>query len=88
MAHAQHEQCSPRSPSLKEGIDDDQQEEIDEIFKNRRGISSSEKVRLQVEKWFDAWRFLFPGVKEPSHPCKKEFVYHRDTPVRLTIKRE
>jgi len=65
MDHGQNEQCSPRSPSLKEGINDDQQEEIDEIFKTKRGISSSEKAKLQIEKWFDAWRILFPGVKEP-----------------------
>ena len=70
MAHRRHEPCSPRSPSLKEGIDDSQQEKLDNLLKTKRGMSYSQKVDLEMEKWFDAWRILFPEDKElPSNPC-------------------
>jgi hypothetical protein len=58
--------CSNGLPSLKEGIDDGQWEEIEIVLKSKKG----EKHINDVSRWYSIWGILFPGVKEPSNPCR------------------
>ncbi|KAH8656116.1 hypothetical protein BGZ60DRAFT_417808 [Tricladium varicosporioides] len=66
--HQRSEICSKNLPALKEGIDDGQWAKIESIIKAKKGISLAEKRKHDIEKWFDIWRIIFPGVSPPSNP--------------------
>jgi hypothetical protein len=55
--------CEPadRPPSMNDAIDDCQWARIEALFR-RRG----QKGVDDISRWYEVWRILFPGVKEPS----------------------
>jgi hypothetical protein len=55
--------CEPadRPPSMNDAIDDCQWARIEALFR-RRG----QKGVDDISRWYEIWRILFPGVKEPS----------------------
>jgi hypothetical protein len=58
--------CSKGPPILKEGIDDGQWEEIERVLSSKKG----QKQVNDITRWFAVWQILFPGVAEPSNPCR------------------
>ncbi len=61
--------CIIGEDDLKEGIGDPQWDEIKVVLsaQGRRRIND-------VSRWYAIWKILFPGVEEPSNPCKHEKV--------------
>ena len=57
------ESCPLRDASLKEGVDEVQWAKLDK--QNRRKNAEAHRV----EKWFEIWDVLFPGVPRPDSPC-------------------
>lgn len=58
--------CERKFSSLKEGISDAQWVSLE---KKRGKIKNAESSR--IEKWFDIWNVLFPGVARPAAPCRQ-----------------
>jgi hypothetical protein len=58
-----------QSQVLKEGIDDGQWVKIEHLVKVKRGLSASDKIKHDIEKWFEIWMLIFPNIPPPSHPC-------------------
>jgi hypothetical protein len=56
--------------ALKEGIDDAQWAKIEHLLKSKRGLSAQDKMKHDMDKWFEIWKLLFPDVSPPSHPCR------------------
>lgn len=40
---------------------------------DRSGGKKRQK-KSEVEKWFDIWDTIYPGVAHPAHPCKSSEV--------------
>jgi hypothetical protein len=59
-----------QSQDLKEGIDDGQWAKIEHVLKTKRGLSAPDKMKHDIEKWFEIWKLLFPTIPPPSHPCR------------------
>ena len=61
--------CERKEAILKEGISDSQWAKLEkkQNSKQSRGVS-------RVEKWWEMWDILFPGVPRPKTPCK-EAIY-------------
>jgi hypothetical protein len=57
--------CDIGFSSLKEGIDDDQWEKIDNVL-----CKKGQKHISDFDRWYTIWDILFPDVKAPSNPCK------------------
>ena len=53
-----------RDASLKEGVDEAQWAKLD-----RQNRKRNQEIH-KVEKWFEIWDVLFPGVKRPTTPCE------------------
>ena len=64
------ELCIEKLSSDKDGFNDRLWREIVSLVKARRGLSAGERERHEIERWYDIWRVLFPGVSEPSNPCR------------------
>ncbi len=56
--------CDLGDPSKKEGIDEAQWATLDK--QNRKKSQEAHRV----EKWFEIWGVLFPGIARPSSPCE------------------
>jgi len=57
-----------RPRSTTDGINDVQLIELKSKKKTTAGFS-------EVDRWFDIWRILFPGMPLPPHPCKKSISF-------------
>lgn len=57
--------CNKGDPSLKEGINDGEWEEIEQLVKAR-----AHPGRQDYDKWYDIWTILFRDIPPPSNPCK------------------
>jgi hypothetical protein len=59
--------CSPSKGAahLKDEIDDEKWKEIENVL-SRKG----KKNINDISRWYEIWRILFPGLKEPSNPCR------------------
>ena len=58
------------SQAPKEGIDDEQWANIEDLLKVKRGLRAPEKMQHDIDKWFGIWELLFPNVPPPSNPCR------------------
>jgi hypothetical protein len=50
---------------LKEEIDDEKWEEIENVLSMKGKKNINDRSR-----WYEIWRILFPGLREPSNPCR------------------
>lgn len=62
--------CIEQPRQVKEGIDDTEWKAIVNHVKAKRGLKGTDKERHEIERWYDIWDLLFPGVQAPSNPCK------------------
>jgi hypothetical protein len=63
----EREGCPIGEVDLKEGIDDPQWDGIKVV------LSAQGQRRVNdISRWYAIWKILFPGVEEPSNPCKHE----------------
>ncbi|GAB1312695.1 POZ-, AT hook-, and zinc finger-containing protein 1 [Madurella fahalii] len=65
--------CALRDATLKEGVDEAQWAKLEK--QNRK---KNQEVH-RVEKWFEMWDVLFPGVAHPKSPWH-ENTHHEGTP--------
>ena len=66
----QQNPCSPRSKSLKEGINPPEWASIKNLLKAKKTKSASEKMDYEKAKWNELFKIIFPGVDLPESPCK------------------
>ena len=59
------EGCHMGLPSLKEGIDNEQWEKIDDVLGK-----IGQKHISDFDRWYTIWDILFPGIAPRSNPCK------------------
>jgi hypothetical protein len=59
--------CSPskRAADLKDEIGDEKWNQIENVLSMKGKKNISDKSR-----WYEIWRILFPGLREPSNPCR------------------
>jgi len=69
-AHRQSVGCEREPDDMKERIDDSQMDEIEQLLRVRRGLSSREKEQHDTENWFSIRAILFPDTAKPDHPCR------------------
>jgi hypothetical protein len=64
--------CDPGPPELKEGINLEEWEVIEEFLKIKKGKNSTGKSRMEVDSdnWYKISGLLFPDDDPPSNPCK------------------
>jgi hypothetical protein len=57
--------CERRQTTLKEGISDAQWANLDKKKNTKKTQASS-----RIEKYWEIWDTIFPGVPKPETPCK------------------
>jgi hypothetical protein len=65
--HRRSSELQQQPDSFKDGIEDSQWAQIENILKVKRDKG---KDKSDVEKWFDLWKVLFPNDPAPAHPCE------------------
>jgi hypothetical protein len=63
--------CDNTPPVVSEGITELQWAQIDDFQKKSRSEATSRKLQLNVVKWNNVWKVLFPDHEgDPPHPCE------------------
>ncbi|KAL2063680.1 hypothetical protein VTL71DRAFT_5485 [Oculimacula yallundae] len=66
--HCGKRNCASISSNRVKGISGEQWKSICSLVKANRGLTGEDKERHEIDRWYDIWEVLNPGIAKPNHP--------------------